>query len=60
MNDNTLVIISAQANTSGVYTCLAQNEVGEDKQQIYVEVHGGPHLLKKTMHHYVVGQLQKI
>ena len=40
MNDNTLVIISARANSSGLYTCIAQNMVGEDKQQTSVEVYG--------------------
>lgn len=40
MNDNTLVIISAQANTSGIYTCVAQNEVGEYRQEIYIDVNG--------------------
>ncbi|XP_034234598.1 hemicentin-1-like isoform X2 [Thrips palmi] len=39
MKDNTLVIISAQANTSGLYTCVAQNEVGEHRQEIFIEVH---------------------
>lgn len=40
MNDNTLVIISARANSSGLYTCIAQNEVGKDQQQTSIEVFG--------------------
>ncbi|KAK3914743.1 Hemicentin-1 [Frankliniella fusca] len=56
MNDNTLVIISAQANTSGVFTCVAKNEVGEDKQQISIEVYVPPSMTGNGIIHKEVNE----
>ncbi|XP_052121431.1 hemicentin-1 isoform X3 [Frankliniella occidentalis] len=56
MNDNTLVIISAQANISGVFTCVARNEVGEDMQQTSIEVYVPPSMTGNGIIHKEVNE----
>jgi hypothetical protein len=40
LEDGTLVIISATLNTTGIYTCIAENTKGSDQKHFLVEVLG--------------------
>jgi hypothetical protein len=40
LEDGTLVITSATLNTTGIYTCIAENSKGSDQRHFLVEVLG--------------------
>jgi len=40
LEDGTLVITSATLNTTGIYTCIAENSKGNDQRHFLVEVLG--------------------
>ncbi|KJH48754.1 immunoglobulin I-set domain protein [Dictyocaulus viviparus] len=42
MQDNTLIIINADKNSAGTYTCTAMNPAGENEQSTYVSVIAAP------------------
>jgi DNA-binding transcriptional ArsR family regulator len=40
LEDSTLVITSATLNTTGIYTCVAENIKGSDQRHFLIEVLG--------------------
>lgn len=47
LEDGTLVITSATLNTTGIYTCVAENTEGSDQQHFLIEVLGGLPVVRK-------------
>jgi hypothetical protein len=52
LEDGTLVITSATLNTTGIYTCVAENTEGSDQQHFLIEVLGGLPVLQKQTYRF--------
>lgn len=53
LEDGTLVITSATLNTTGIYTCIAENIKGNDQRHFLVEVLGEYWAPQKWTHQFV-------
>ena len=53
LEDGTLVITSATLNTTGIYTCIAENAKGNDQRHFLVEVLGKYWAPRKQTHQFI-------
>jgi len=53
LEDGTLVITSATLNTTGIYTCIAENSKGNDQRHFLVEVLGKYRARQKQVHQFI-------